>query len=324
MDKKLVLALVVIAFLAAALIFSGAFSKENTRDSVNPVGVNPIPTSVTGLDTSASVSNWTLQSIDLGDNISEKTSSYEVKVNGCASPETRTFTCFAQTGGDITYRFSFEGKTGSELFGGTFAISPEVQSSISQIQGHSDSSQKTVELGFIDTIRVTDFQIVKAGYGLFQDNMGQAITHNLRYFTGGCALTVEVIKREVCEGVEQAEVETQPTPQPVDETNQPTQQSAQTPESTVSILEIFDGTTAQNNGFENWLDLNKYCLGRPHERQAVLISQDAYGWRCETENGYLHEMNLYDACIAQYGDDTTPEYGDFFDPYSWYCHVRTK
>lgn len=65
------------------------------------------------------------------------------------------------------------------------------------------------------------------------------------------------------------------------------------------------------------LNLGGYCQARGY-LDAVLVGNDAYGWRCRDASGGLSGIDLFDSCRWQYGSGT-PVFGNFSDPASWRC-----
>lgn len=65
------------------------------------------------------------------------------------------------------------------------------------------------------------------------------------------------------------------------------------------------------------LNLTGYCQYKGYV-DAVLVANDAYGWRCRSSSNELVSLDLYDTCRWQYGGGT-PVYSNFSDPASWTC-----
>jgi hypothetical protein len=70
--------------------------------------------------------------------------------------------------------------------------------------------------------------------------------------------------------------------------------------------------------FAQGLDLNGYCNAKVWGR-ATLVEQNAYGWRCDDGAGNVRDMNIDEACRMQYVNASHSAYGNWDDPYSWYC-----
>jgi hypothetical protein len=95
---------------------------------------------------------------------------------------------------------------------------------------------------------------------------------------------------------------------------------------TLDTMEFFNSEMNQTNILGN-VNLQEYCQSTYgtaiQVAQAVLIEQNAYGWRCKvTDNNstpLYYDINVTDACQSQYGSGAQDAYRDFDDPYSWYC-----
>lgn len=102
---------------------------------------------------------------------------------------------------------------------------------------------------------------------------------------------------------------------------------------TTTFLAVSSGVQevkAQSTGENAWgkgIDLAWYCDQvypdqTNSETTAVLISNDITGWKCRvTLYGYYstdHGIDIGDACLRIYGT-YTHGYGNFWDPYSWFC-----
>ncbi len=95
---------------------------------------------------------------------------------------------------------------------------------------------------------------------------------------------------------------------------------------TLDTMEFFNSEMNQTKILGN-VDLQEYCQSTYGSAiqvaQAVLIEQNAYGWRCKvtdaTSTPLYYDINVTDACQSQYGSGAQDAYQDFDDPYSWYC-----
>lgn len=71
------------------------------------------------------------------------------------------------------------------------------------------------------------------------------------------------------------------------------------------------------------LDVDRHCKSLEGEQlTAVLVSSDAFGWRCVGRRNGLWDREPVDfqaACRAQYGERTWAESADEGSPTSWVC-----
>jgi hypothetical protein len=71
------------------------------------------------------------------------------------------------------------------------------------------------------------------------------------------------------------------------------------------------------------LNMDGYCKqAYGSTAYATLTQNTAYGWTCR-KNGLDYGMDLSAACQQQHTNGYSADYLDYYNPYSWYCVLRT-
>lgn len=96
-----------------------------------------------------------------------------------------------------------------------------------------------------------------------------------------------------------------PTPTPTD-----------TPTSTPTVTPTYVLTPQDKEA-----DLVGYCQSKGY-KDAILTTDDAYGWRCRTTDDRRADVDMLDVCRWQYGASFSEVIlKNPNDPYSWFCRL---
>ncbi|HAG80102.1 MAG TPA: hypothetical protein DCL61_02800 [Cyanobacteria bacterium UBA12227] len=97
---------------------------------------------------------------------------------------------------------------------------------------------------------------------------------------------------------------------------------------TTTLLAVSSGVqevkaqAAADNAWGRGIDFGVYCPKKYPTSTAVLVNNNVTGWKCRITNSYRstdYGIDVGDACLKAYGYYKPHGYGNFNNPYSWFC-----
>lgn len=201
-----VIIVTVVALLVTNQFIELPWTGQGTDD---PITSTPQPTT----NTSENVSDWTLTEVYWDDeNITEQKSSVIQEINACIAEQKVERTCTEDTSGRIDFSTEIKASAGGPE--ANIGISPTVSSGFSYTRGSSETRIFTTPLGYVDTIRITEYSVITPGRGSLRNSLGEILEGDIFYFTGTCSVTIDIISRESCGGQAAPTMPVSPTTTP--------------------------------------------------------------------------------------------------------------